>query len=46
VYAGLAETPQVLQGLGIQILSTSRGVLSSREATAQHVGGEVLCEVY
>jgi small subunit ribosomal protein S8 len=46
VYSSIAKTPEVLQGLGIYILSTNQGVLSSREAKAKNVGGEVLCEVY
>lgn len=46
VYAGVADTPNVLQGLGICILSTNKGVLSNREAKAQNVGGEILCEVW
>jgi len=46
VYSGIAKTPEVLQGLGVFILSTNQGVLSSREAKAKNVGGEVLCEVY
>ena len=42
-----AETlPRVLNGLGIAILSTSRGVISDKEARSQHIGGEVLCYVY
>ena len=46
VYSSIARTPEVLQGLGVFILSTNQGVLSSREAKAKNVGGEVLCEVY
>lgn len=46
VYAGSEEIPEVLQGLGISILSTNQGVLSSREARARHVGGEILCQIY
>lgn len=45
-YAGYAEVPPVLRGLGISILSTSKGVLSDREARQQKVGGELLCQVY
>ena len=42
-----AETlPRVLNGLGIAILSTSKGVISDKEARKEHVGGEVLCYVY
>lgn len=46
VYTGTRAMPEVLQGLGISILSTSKGVLSNREAKQQNVGGEVLCTVW
>lgn len=46
VYVGKNEIPQVLGGLGINILSTSKGVMSGRTARQEGVGGEVLCEVY
>lgn len=45
-YNGVSQIQPVLNGLGITILTTSKGVLSSREAKAQNVGGEVLCEVW
>lgn len=45
-YKGVRELPKILNGLGICVLSTSRGVFSDREARAQGVGGEVLCEVW
>jgi small subunit ribosomal protein S8 len=45
-YARVDAIPRVLNGLGIAVVSTSRGVLSDREARAQRVGGEVLCEVW
>ena len=45
-YAGKDEIPLVLGGLGINILSTSKGVLTGRKAKELGVGGEVLCEVY
>jgi len=45
-YAGVADTPEVMQGMGICILSTNQGVLSNREAKAKGVGGEILCIVY
>ena len=38
--------PEVLQGLGISILSTSKGVLSNREAKKEGVGGELLCTIW
>lgn len=45
-YAGVKETPEVMQGMGICILSTSHGVLSNREAKAKGVGGEILFTVW
>ncbi len=46
VYCGAEELPIVLQGLGVCLLSTNQGVLSSREAKQKRVGGEILCEVW
>ena len=45
-YAGAKELPRVLNGLGIAILSTSKGVITDKEARELNVGGEVLCYVY
>lgn len=45
-YCGYDEIPRVLGGLGIAILTTSRGVMKDREAKAQKVGGELLCTVW
>lgn len=45
-YAGAKELPRVLNGLGIAILSTSKGVITDKEAREMNVGGEVLCYVY
>jgi len=45
-YCGAAELPRVLNGLGIAIISTSKGVLSDKEARQQGVGGELICYVY
>lgn len=45
-YVGIDKLPSVLNGLGIAILSTSKGVLSDKEARQLRVGGEVLCYVY
>ncbi len=45
-YAKAAELPRVLNGLGIAILSTSKGVMTDKEARQLQVGGEVLCYVY
>ncbi|MCY4418549.1 MAG: 30S ribosomal protein S8 [Cytophagales bacterium] len=45
-YVGLRDMPRVLNGLGIAILSTSKGVMSNKEALKRGLGGEVLCYVY
>jgi len=45
-YAGIENMPRVLNGLGIAILSTSKGVMTDKEARVQNVGGEVLCHIY
>ena len=46
VYAGAEELPKVLKGLGIAIVSTSKGVMTDKAARAAHVGGEVLAFVW
>ncbi|WP_294475680.1 30S ribosomal protein S8 [uncultured Intestinimonas sp.] len=46
VYAGADELPRVLRGLGIAIVSTSKGVMTDKAARTQHVGGEVLAFVW
>ena len=46
VYAGADELPKVLKGLGIAIISTSKGVMTDRKARELHVGGEVLAFVW
>ena len=45
-YTGATRLPRVLNGLGIAILSTSKGVITDKEARTLNVGGEVLCYVY
>ncbi|WP_396591819.1 30S ribosomal protein S8 [Allomuricauda sp. R78024] len=45
-YAGSDELPRVLNGLGVAIISTSHGVMTSKQAKQDNVGGEVLCYVY
>ena len=45
-YAGAAELPRVLNGLGIAIISTSKGIMTDKEARTQNIGGEILCHVY
>ena len=45
-YAGVEAMPRVINGLGIAILSTSKGVMTDKEAKTEKVGGEVLCYVY
>ena len=46
VYFGRADVPEVLAGLGTSILTTSRGVMTGREAVKAGVGGEVLCNIW
>ena len=46
VYAGADELPRVLKGIGIAIISTSKGVMTDKAARANHVGGEVLAFVW
>jgi len=46
IYVGSQDIPRVLDGLGISILSTSKGVLSNKTAAKLKVGGELLCEVF
>ncbi|MFP5262249.1 MAG: 30S ribosomal protein S8 [Blastocatellia bacterium] len=46
VYVNSASIPKVLAGMGINILSTSRGVMTDRRARREKVGGEILCRVY
>ena len=45
-YVSSSELPRVLNGLGIAIVSTSKGVMTNKRAVVEHVGGEVLCYVY
>lgn len=45
VFTSVADMQDVVQGMGINILSTSKGILSNREARTQGVGGEVLCRI-
>ncbi len=45
-YAKADELPRIINGLGIAIVSTSHGVMTSKQAAAENVGGEVLCYVY
>ncbi len=45
-YAGFDDLPRVLNGLGVAIVSTSHGVMTSKQAKNENVGGEVLCYVY
>lgn len=46
VYVGRTEIPRVLGGLGINILTTPKGVMTGRQARKEGVGGEILCEVW
>ena len=45
-YTNASSLPRVLNGLGVAIISTSRGVMTDKEAREQNVGGEVICYVY
>ncbi len=45
-YTGTDDLPRVLNGLGIAIISTSRGLMTDKEARKENIGGEVLCYVY
>ena len=45
-YVGVDEMPRVLNGLGVAILSTSKGLMTDKEARKEKIGGEVLCYVY
>ena len=45
-YSGSADLPRILNGLGIAIVSTSRGVMTGKQAQRENVGGEILCYVY
>ncbi len=45
-YVGADEIPRVLNGLGIAILSTSKGVMTNKKARDENIGGEVLCYIY
>ena len=46
VYVGTDRVPQVRRGLGIAVMSTSKGIISDKEAREQKVGGEIVCEVW
>lgn len=45
-YSGSSDLPRVINGLGIAIVSTSRGVMTSKQAKEENLGGELLCYVY
>jgi len=45
-YVGHEKIPRIMNGLGIAILSTSKGVMTDREARKEHIGGELLCAVW
>jgi small subunit ribosomal protein S8 len=46
IYVGREEVPRVKGGLGIAILTTSRGIMTDREARRQRVGGEIICTIW
>ena len=45
IYRGVGDLPRILNGMGIAVVSTSKGVMSDRKAREQNVGGELLCTV-
>ncbi|MDE5722140.1 MAG: 30S ribosomal protein S8 [Clostridia bacterium] len=45
-YAGVENMPKVLNGLGVAVLSTNKGIMTDRQAKAANVGGEVLCYIW
>lgn len=46
IYSGSKKLPRVLNGLGVAIISTSKGVMTNKKAKQENIGGEVLCYVY
>ncbi|MBS4015777.1 MAG: 30S ribosomal protein S8 [Candidatus Latescibacteria bacterium] len=46
IYTGVNEIPRAIDGLGITILSTSKGIITDRDARKEHTGGEVICQVW
>ena len=46
LYCGSNEVPRVMNGLGIAILTTSKGIMTGKKAKAENLGGEILCYVY
>jgi len=46
IYKGKDELPTIIGGLGVAIVSTSKGLMSDREARAQGIGGEIICSIY
>lgn len=46
IYRGVGEIPRAIGGLGITILSTSKGIITDRDAYKEHIGGEIICQVW
>lgn len=46
IYSNVEDMPKVMKGLGIAIISTSKGVMTDRQARAEHIGGEVLAYIW
>ena len=46
IYTGVEDMPRVMKGLGVAIISTSKGVMTDRKARAEHVGGEILAYIW
>lgn len=46
IYRGVTEMPRAIDGLGVTIVSTSKGIMSDRDARKEHIGGEVICQIW
>jgi small subunit ribosomal protein S8 len=46
VYTGVSKIPRAIDGLGVTIVSTSKGIMTDRDARKEHVGGEAICQVW
>ncbi len=46
LYTGVSKIPRAIDGLGVTIVSTSKGIMTDRDARKEHVGGEVICQVW
>jgi len=46
IYKGAKDMPNVLNGFGVAIVSTSKGIMTNKDAKKQNIGGEIICEIY